>query len=40
MIHTLKLRLQFEWRLYRRKRIRLSEQKRARFWKAEKGRVA
>lgn len=37
MIHTLKLRLQFEWRLKRRKFIRLAEKYRARFWKAEKG---
>jgi hypothetical protein len=39
MIHAIKLRLQFEWRLYRRKRIRMAEQKRAAFWKAEKRRA-
>jgi hypothetical protein len=31
-------RIHFEYRLYRRKRIRLAEQRRAAFWKAEKAR--
>lgn len=32
-------RIRFEWRLYRRKRIRLAEQRRAAFWRAEKRRA-
>lgn len=33
-------RVRFEWRLYRRKKIRLAEQRRAKFWRNEKRRAA
>lgn len=36
MIRWLAIRIKFEWSLMRRKRIQLSEQRRARFWKAAK----